>query len=236
VVYGYASQTDAADHQNVGVLGVARGTSFSYGYSAGVMGIGDYNNAWYATGVYAGLGSGAATIPTVSTAFYANGANLGYAGIFMGGNVGIGTPIPAYKLDVNGDVRISGDLNVGGKIYGWNVPSSVVVTSWYHNGNFGGYRGMYNYLQDNGYSGYHVCDGIEISRWLQAGNTLPLTVGYGCWVSNGIYVNVGGTILEDCYGWAYSGGGYGPVWVNEGGTLHPIWGDCALSKQVCACK
>ena len=40
----------------------------------------------------------------------------------MGGNVGIDDPAPAYKLSVNGDTRISGDLYVDGIIHGGEGP------------------------------------------------------------------------------------------------------------------
>ena len=101
VIYGYARQfTTSADYQNVGVYGYARGGSSGWGFASGVMGIGDQANSYYAVGVYAGLGTGALSLPAVDTAFYANGNGLGYAGIFMGGNVGIGTTGPQTKLDV----------------------------------------------------------------------------------------------------------------------------------------
>lgn len=80
-------------------------------------------------------------------------ANLGLNP--AGGNVGIGTTTPQTKLDVEGN------------IYGWNVPKDVKVTTASHNGNFGGYQAMYNWIQTNGCSGYHVCSGHELSSYYQ---------------------------------------------------------------------
>ena len=107
VIRGEAAQTNLGAHyQNVGVYGIGRGVvdlpDLYYGYAAGVMGIGDKDASYHAIGVYAGLGSGPLTLPSVDSALYANGNNLGYAGIFMSGNVGIGTATPSTKLAVAG--------------------------------------------------------------------------------------------------------------------------------------
>ena len=83
------------DYQNIGVMGYGRGGSGTWGYGAGIMGIGDYTNSWHATGVYAGLGTGAGTIPTsTDQALYADGNSLGYSAIFTNGLVGVGNTNP----------------------------------------------------------------------------------------------------------------------------------------------
>ena len=92
VIRGEAMSLSYSDPQNVGVYGYARGLQDNYGFAAGVMGIGDYDNSWYAIGVYAGLNNGPLTIlESVDTALYADGNNKGAAGFFVNGNVGIGT-------------------------------------------------------------------------------------------------------------------------------------------------
>ncbi|MCD6149114.1 hypothetical protein J7J18_07110, partial [bacterium] len=56
---------------------------------------------------------------------YANKGSKNY----FGGNVGIGTTSPGEKLEVNGNAKIEGDLNVSGSIYtGWgmSVDGSIV--------------------------------------------------------------------------------------------------------------
>ncbi|PCJ88692.1 MAG: hypothetical protein COA57_03040 [Flavobacteriales bacterium] len=125
VVAGDASQTSiTVDYQNVGVFGFGKGGNASWGYTTGVMGIGDQANSWKAIGIYAGLGAGPATIPASDAAFYSDAASLGYSGIFMNGNMGIGDFTPAAMFTVG-----SGDLfqvNSSGNI----VKINNVTYSW----------------------------------------------------------------------------------------------------------
>ena len=77
-----------------------------------------------------------------------------------------------------------GNLSVGGSIYGWNVPSDVKETSATHNGNFGGYKAMYDWIQSNGCSGYHVCDATELTRYSQRS-----TAQFYGWYNSGVFIS-----------------------------------------------
>jgi|GEM_PF-2124980 len=115
LIRGEAMQTTTAtDYQNIGVYGFARGGNSSWGYGAGLMGVADQASSWKAIGVYAGLNAAAPALPATDAALYADGNTLGYSGIFMGGNVGIGTATPAQKLDVSGNVQFSNALMPAG--------------------------------------------------------------------------------------------------------------------------
>jgi hypothetical protein len=117
-VLSYASQVvTGVDYQNRGVVGQAKGGSATWGYSVGVMGIADQAFSYYATGVYAGLGTAIPVAPTTDQALYANGASIGNAGIFMGGNVGIGTVTPGYLLDVIGAGGATIQVNNNGRYW-----------------------------------------------------------------------------------------------------------------------
>jgi FtsZ-binding cell division protein ZapB len=56
------------------------------------------------TGTFTG-GGGASTV-NYGLRSYVSGADLNYPGVFMGGNVGIGTDTPATTLQVAGDIRV----------------------------------------------------------------------------------------------------------------------------------
>ncbi|MGV3697378.1 hypothetical protein [Flavobacterium sp.] len=102
-IFGYAQQLGTgSDYDNIGVKGSGRGTG-GWGLGTGVMGIGETANSYYATGIYAHLGTTTPSIPLSNQALYANGNSLGNAGIFMGGSVGIGTATPTLaRLQVDG--------------------------------------------------------------------------------------------------------------------------------------
>lgn len=123
VIYGYANQTANFDYQNTGVAGFGEGNGVSgsggWGYGFGMKGIGS-TNSYGAVGVYAGLGT-SIPIPSIGNNYYALLADAGasaanrYAGIFMGGNVGIGTFNPTQTLDVTGRMHLSdGVIQRGG--------------------------------------------------------------------------------------------------------------------------
>lgn len=94
--------TTGVDYDNIAIKGYGRAVP-NWGYGVGVMGIGDSANSYFATGVYAHLGTTAPVLPTTNQALFANGNNLGNAGIFMGGNVGVSTQTPTLaKFQVDG--------------------------------------------------------------------------------------------------------------------------------------
>jgi hypothetical protein len=123
-VLSYSSQLAVGiDYQNRGVVGQGKGLlggTVKWGLGVGVMGIGDQANSYYATGVYAGLGTTIPNAPLSDQALYANGANLGYSGIFMNGNVGVGTNAPSRLLHINsatnGAIRIVDGTQGLGKV------------------------------------------------------------------------------------------------------------------------
>lgn len=116
-IYSDAEQVSiSTDYQNNAIVGYGRGGNATWGYANGVMGIGDQANSYFAIGVYAGLESAVPTLPATDAALYANGANVGYAGVFMNGNVGIGTSTPATRLVVTGDGN--GKASIGGGFCG----------------------------------------------------------------------------------------------------------------------
>ena len=136
VIYGYANQTSAVvDYQNTGVTGFGQGNGVAggggYGYGFGVKGIGSLAS-YGAVGVYAGIGTTTLGSITLGYNYYALYADVGtpaanrFAAVFSNGNVGIGNLVPAYKLDLTGDINISAGLI---RVNGLSGTSGQVLTS-----------------------------------------------------------------------------------------------------------
>jgi hypothetical protein len=136
--------------------------------------------------------------------------------------------VEAMKIDE------TGNLYVAGKIYGWNVPSSVITTTQTHNGAFGapfynGYASMNIWIQSNGCPGYHVCDNVELTRWTQIGNAVNAV----CWYNSG----VSNSQTSDCGGYVYGTNAYrGSEWVGGPGSYGPSTTTCDTTLVVCCCK
>lgn len=136
-ILGEAIQTNpVADYQNRGVLGYGSGTAAGggFGVGIGVMGIGDRTNSYFATGMYAHLGSTVPNAPFTNQALIANGNNFGNAAIFTGGNVGIGVALgtnPTNLLHINsatsGAIRIVDGTQGANKVLTSNAAG---VATW----------------------------------------------------------------------------------------------------------
>lgn len=142
--------------------------------------------------------------------------------ISYGGNVGIGTsPTPGVRL------HVIGKLMVTDKIFGWSHPSNVKGSN-YHDGDFGGYGAMENWIQNNGCSGYHVCSHEELSSfWQEWGPVLDFGVGW-----------YAGAADNDCYGWNINTDPHkGTVWVSDvNGYARATTVSCTGELPVWCCK
>lgn len=111
---------------------------------------------------------------------------------------------------------------------GWYVPSSIKSSAVHAGGgNFGGYSGMYTWIQTNGCAGYHVCDETEVVRYAQMhANTLA----GGCqgWVAHG-GVNVDPQEPSDCWNFTSTSGTGHVGFIN-----HPAGYHGTLARDTCA--
>lgn len=151
-IYGVASQmTTSSDYYNIGVTGFATSDANAYGFGTGVSGVAKPSVAagaglYGAIGVYAGLNSMVPNVGFGGThyAFYADAggdAVTKYAGVFMNGNVGIGTSSPSTaRLQVEESTTIEGirinnsGTNAGGGFYNTNASNTSDVITISTNG------------------------------------------------------------------------------------------------------
>ena len=131
-VYGTA-QDSAASHTNNGASSVYGGYFQTTGTSSNVIGQA-YGVQGFASGADTNYGVYAVTTAAAGLTGYAlyadagTGAGTEYAGIFMNGNVGIGTTGPVAKMDVAGTVRV-GTLNSGTYSANANVSTTNLITT-----------------------------------------------------------------------------------------------------------
>ena len=137
-----------------------------------------------------------------------------------GGRVGIGVLAPDTKLDVAGDIRlgpgaptyrirnvadpsISSDVATKGYVDNQSgggswAPSDIKQTSATSRGDLGGWQALYNFLQTNGCSGYHLCAMDEVYAYLQmTGADLSEFLGSRVFA----WAALGSTVWADCESW-----------------------------------
>jgi len=179
-----------------------------------------------------------------------------YSLIVVGVILAFGVGILAYQSDMRvGNPAIvghsAGEINVensAGEIVSlqdaldglttgsyW-VPSDIKTTSTTHNGNFGGYKQLQDWIQTNGCSGYHVCDSHEITRYvMQTGSNL-----FNGWVIEATSRDWHrqGAKYNDCGGWQSTANGdygvWGTIWSSTNNRLEKII--CSGAKSVLCCK
>lgn len=105
---------------------------------------------------------------------------------------------------------------------GWYVPSDVKTTVNSHNGNFGGFKGMYDWIQSesNGCAGYHVCSVEELMRYYQFHSTGSMNA----WINSYVQNRLENGAKADCEGWTDPG---------AGGTSGGKWEGKAASNRSC---
>jgi hypothetical protein len=144
---------------------------------------------------------------------YINGWNDWTSGVSIGGPGG------------TSNLEVTGNLNVGGRIYGWNVPSNIITTSATHDGNFGGWQAMHNWIQANGCSGYHVCTTDEVLAYLAInGDDAEPSIAGWVWSSE-----------ANCAGWSTNMFTWtGRIWNPAGNYTQDA--SCNTSYRVFCCR
>jgi hypothetical protein len=143
---------------------------------------------------------------------YINGWNDWTSGVSIGGPGG------------SSNLEVTGNLNVRGRIYGWNVPSNIITTSAMHNGNFGGWQAMHNWIQANGCSGYHVCTTDEVLAYLAINGDDAEPGGGWVWSSE-----------ANCAGWTTSMSTWtGRIW--NAAANYTQDASCNTSYYVLCCR
>ncbi len=150
------------------------------------------------------------------------------------GRVGIGTTSPAYKLDVVGDINLSGSLYVNGSPFGGSA-KYVASASVSNGGNLGGYSGA-NSICAAVVPGSHLCTGGEILNTINSGYSSSIPVSSDLRVSNG---PPGSTVnSNDCDGWnSNSSTFFGPTWSKgTSGDGRGYVMNCSVTKPLACCK
>ena len=130
----YGSASNSGDYTNYGGYFKAAGKYGQgvYGYATGSVGPGVHGEASGSTGMGV-YGQASATSGTNFGVYGKTSSSAGYAGFFVGGrnyfagDVGIGTASPAEKLEVSGNLKVSGTGN--GLIFPDGTKLTTAVTA-----------------------------------------------------------------------------------------------------------
>lgn len=151
------------------------------------------------------------------------------------GNVGIGTGTPGAKLEVAGQIKITGGVPGAGKVLtsdaaglaSWQdsgISSFIGTTAATYTGILGGYSGA-NAKCATDFSGSHMCSGTEILASLPAASCWYSTLAQICWVDYGC--------AADCWGWTREDARYyGQSWNTSSGGIS----FCSTARTICCCK
>lgn len=156
--------------------------------------------------------------------------------VYVAGNLGVGVTNPTAKLDVNGDVKVSGKLTECA------LPTYVGESSIGYNGDLNGGPGGYANADNkcsisSGLAGSHVCTHEEVGRSLRCGITLPPT-GTNHWIDTyaASYYNpdLGAEgRVSDCDGWLFASNTvFGNSW--DGNSL--VLAACNQAIKFLCCK
>lgn len=176
-IFSEVSQTNTLIYyQNTAIKGFASGSGATQiGYANGIMGIGDSQNSYFATGIYAHLGSTTPILPATNQALFANGNGLGNAGIFMGGNVGVSTQSPTLaRFQVDGMVGNTNALFRGNSTTSQGIS---LVSDWpgiYFNSYF---NGSIRQMSNSGYPSIINTDQSSGGMVFQTSNVANTTSG-----------------------------------------------------------
>jgi hypothetical protein len=124
--FGVFALASGGSAQNIGILGSASGSTGTSSYGGFLENSATITTAKY--GVYA-RAVGNSTGANYGGYFTATNTGAAYALVTDAGNVGIGTLTPTSKLDVAGDVNITGSYRVNGTAINSGTVTSVTGTA-----------------------------------------------------------------------------------------------------------
>ena len=143
----------------------------------------------------------------------------------------------------------SGSLSCGSDDVGGSTVPDIKRTNSKHNGDFGGWKGMNDWIQNNGCSGYHVCTSHEVMSYLSKNVGFSM-LDYGnginpdrAWYYSDDSSLDEGYTKESCFNWDNANPDYnglsniGPVVLsdrNDKGAISRV--RCDYNNYVLCCK
>jgi hypothetical protein len=129
------AQNQTINNVSIGTEGPAYGTTIkanfpgaSSGWARGYSIANESGNVSFIQ--FGSLGSVTNGVSTIVNSFIGKGFDNQYMTFLPSGNIGIGTTTPSAKLDINGDIKINGNLNIfnsANKIVGYDDPVNYYI-------------------------------------------------------------------------------------------------------------